>query len=221
MNNEVNIISEGIAILILSIAEISFRTLLKGSYTAEVAGKTFLLYVAGLIAVEKKATCSKMAEKLGKVSHDKLKRILEEGGITTGKIPLAFINFCFSQTGGFLILDDVLVPKRFSQKIEGVYNEFDTKDKERLKGMRIVMVIWSNGFLRIPVAWAIWHKEDKTFLGLTRKGHAKYKHTGLCLLKTNGMALPYKTKNQIGLELLSKVLEKGLKPEYVTFDPTC
>ena len=63
--NEIHIISEGIAILILSIIEISFRTLLKGSHTAEVAGKTFLLYVAGLIAVEKKATCSKMAEKLG------------------------------------------------------------------------------------------------------------------------------------------------------------
>lgn len=216
--NEVNIISEGIAILILCIVEISFRTLAKGCQTLDSAGRTFLLYAAGLIVVEKKATCSKMAEKLGKVSHDKLTRLLQEGGMTTGTIVLAFINFCLSQTGGFLILDDVLVPKRFSKRIEGVYNEFDTKDKERLKGMRIVMVIWSNGILRIPVAWAIWHKEDKKFIGLTKKGHAKYKHTGLCLLKINGASIPYKTKNQIGMELLSKVLAKGLKAQYATFD---
>ena len=216
--NEVNIISEGIAILILSIADICFQALRKGPDTVEVVERKFLLYVAGLIAVEKKATCAKMAVTLGKVSHDKLTRILEEGEIMVDKIALTFINFCLSQTGGFLILDDVLIPKRYSCQIEGVYNEFDTKDKERLKGMRVVMLIWSNGVIRIPVAWAIWHKEDKQFLGLTRKGHAKYQHTGLCLLKINGTAVSYKTKNQIGLELLSKVLAKGLKPEYATFD---
>jgi len=214
----INIISEGIAILILSIAEISLQTLLQAPSKMDTVEKTFLLYIAGLIGVEKKATCSKMAKKLGNISHDKLNRILKEGGTIASKIVLAFINFCISQTGGFLILDDVLISKRSSSKIEGVYNEFDTKDKEKTKGMRIVMVIWSNGVIRIPVAWAIWHKEDKTFMGLTKKGHAKYKHTGLCLLKINGVALPYKTKNQIGLELLNNVIKKGIKPEYVTFD---
>lgn len=216
--NEINIISEGIAILILSIADLCLQALWKAPNTVKVAEKKFLLYVAGLIAVEKKATCTKMAKTLGKVSHDKLTRILEEGEIMVNKISVAFINFCLSQTGGFLILDDVLISKRYSCQIEGVYNEFDTKDKERLKGMRVVMLIWSNGVIRIPIAWAIWHKEDKQFIGLTRKGIARYQHTGLCLLKINGAAVPYKTKNQIGLELLSKALAKGLRPEYVTFD---
>jgi len=80
------------------------------------------------------------------------------------------------------------------------------------------MLIWSNGKVRIPIAWAIWHKEDKTLIGFTKKGQPKYKHTGLCLLKINGQALPYKTKNTIGLELLTKVIEKGLKPQYIAVD---
>ena len=86
----INIISEGIAILILSIAGISLQTLLQAPCKVDIAEKTFLLYVAGLIGVEKKATCAKMAKKLGTISHDKLNRILEEGGTTASKIVLAF-----------------------------------------------------------------------------------------------------------------------------------
>lgn len=84
--------------------------------------------------------------------------------------------------------------------------------------MRIVMLLWSNGQIRIPVAWAIWHKEKKDFLGRTPKGQAKYKHTGLCLLKINGQDIPYRTKNEIAMDILEKVLIRGLKAEYITFD---
>jgi len=181
--------------------------------------RIFLLYVVGLIIVEKDASCCKMAEYLGAVSHDKLTRILSQGAVLVNKFTALFINFCLSQTtGGFLILDDVLVPKRFSKLIEGVYNEYDHVEKERVKGMRIVMLLWSDGNLRIPIAWAIWHKEDKTLIGFTKKGQPKYKHTGLCSLKLNGQSLPYKTKNKIGMELVAKVIEKGLKPQYIALD---
>jgi len=116
-----------------------------------------------------------------------------------------------------LIIDDVLVPKRYACQIQGVYNEFDHVDNDRLKGMRIVMILWCNRSLRIPVAWAIWHKERKYYLGRTAKGVPKYRHTGECLLQIDGKVLPYKTKNQIAIELLEDVLSRGLKPEYITF----
>ena len=222
-NNDINIISEGIAIIILTIIEFSLRNSLKANVKLVTMpmkmGKSFMLYLTGLIIVEKNASCTKMAEKLGSVSHDKLSRILAEGEVLVGKIGAIFINFCLSQTGGgFLILDDVLVPKRYSKIIQGVYKEYDHIDKERLRGIRIVMLIWSDGKLRIPVAWAIWHKEDKTLIGFTPKGQAKYEHTGFCLFKINGQALPYKTKNKIAQELLINVLRKGLNPQYFTFD---
>ena len=98
--NEINLISEGIAILILSIVDISLQTLLNASNRASSipsAGKGFLLYVAGLIAVEKDASCSKMADVMGKVSHDKLTRILDQGAMIVGKLGVVFINFCLSQ----------------------------------------------------------------------------------------------------------------------------
>lgn len=221
--DDINLISEGIAIIILSVIGFSLKTVLNASKELESIpanlATSFVLYLAGLIVIEKNANCSKMAEKLGSISHDKLTRTLGEGEVLVGKIGIIFINLCLSQTGGgFLILDDFLAPKRYSKVIEGVYNEYDHIDKERIRGMRIVMLIWSNGNIRIPIAWAIWHKEDKALIGFTRKGQPKYKHTGLCLLKINGALLPYRTKNEIGLELLTEVLAKGLNPKYFTFD---
>lgn len=219
---EVDKISEGIAILILSIIGFSVEKLAKAedwmsSMPANVSQGIFL-YLTGLIICEKKATSTKIASEIGYVSHDTLTRTLIRGRRILGLLSILLINWCLSQTIGYLIIDDVLVPKRYARQIQGVYNEFDHADNERLKGMRIVMLLWCNGNLRIPVAWAIWHKEKKFFLGRTAKGIPKYRHTGECLLQINGQILQYKTKNQIALELLEDVLSRGLKAEYITFD---
>ena len=219
---EVDKISEGIAILILAIIGFSIKKVRKienwlSAMPANVRQGIFL-YLIGLIICEKKATSTKIANKVGYVSHDTLTRSLIRGKRILGLFPILLINWCLSQTKGHLIIDDVLVPKRYSSKIQGVYNEFDHADNERLKGMRIVMILWCNGKLRIPVAWAVWHKENKYLIGHTAKGTPKYKHTGECLLQINGQVLPYKTKNQIAMELLNNVLSRGLKAEYITFD---
>ena len=219
---EVDKISEGIAILILAIIGFSVKKLAKvedwlSSLPANVSQGIFL-YLTGLIICEKKATSTKIASELGYVSHDTLTRTLIRGKRVLGKLPILLINWCLSQTIGYLIIDDVLVPKRYSRQIQGVYNEFDHVDNERVKGLRIVMILWCHGHLRIPIAWAIWHKEKKYFLGFTANGAPKYRHTGECLLQINGQTQPYRTKNQIAMELLEDIVSRGLKAEYITFD---
>lgn len=221
--NEVDLISEGIAIIILSVVGRLYNTLIEASIRAEEIPKKFtkgiLIYISGLIVLEKDATCKKIAKTMGVISHDKLTRTLAGNNVVARRIQLSLIQFCLSKTtGGWLIVDDFLIPKGYSSKIEGVYNEYDHTEDRRIKGMRVVMILWTDGEKRIPVAWSIWHKEDKEFLGYTRKGHAKYKHTGKCLLKVNGQEIPYRTKNQIALSLLSDVLDRGIHPAYITFD---
>ena len=220
--NEVDQISEGIAILILAIIGFSIEKLAKAEEWMSAIPtnicQAIFLYMVGAIACEKKATTTQIADKLGLVSHDTLTKVLKSGKRVLGQLPILLITFCLSQTMGYLIIDDVLVPKRYASRIQGVYNEFDHADNEHVKGMRIVMLLWCNGQVRIPVAWAIWHKEKKYFLGYTAKGQAKYQHTGECLLQINGQTLPYQTKNQIAVDLLENVLSRGLKAEYITFD---
>ncbi len=219
---EVDKISEGIAILILSIIGFSLKKFSQFenwmSSIPDNVSQGIFLYISGLIICEKKATNAKMAKKLGYVSHDTLTRTLIKAKRAVELLPRLLINFCLSQTMGYLIIDDVLIPKRYSKKIQGVYNEYDHVDKERLKGMKVVMILWSNGKIRIPITWAIWHKERKYLIGRSAKGIAKYRHTGECLLQIDGQVLPYKTKNQIALELLEDVLSRGLKVKYITFD---
>lgn len=223
MNNivpSVEQISEGIAILILMIIGTSLEKLVEvenwlESTPARVRRALFL-YLVGIIVYPTKANPRSITKKVGYVSHDTLTRALLKGERVLRLLPLLLIKWCLSQTGGYLIIDDVIVPKPYSRKIEGVYNEFDHTEKRRIKGMRIIMLLWSNGSLRIPVAWAIWHKEKKYLIGRTARGTAKYRHTGQCEL--DGRPLPYKTKNQLAMELLEEVLARGLKPKYAVFD---
>jgi hypothetical protein len=233
MNNELNIISEGIAIIILSVILFSFDKTFKTLETINELPKNFkkamLMYMTGLIVLEKEASNKKMASILSTISHDSLTRMLNsvdltqlisESRKTVGVIAIVFFNFCMSNTAlGWLIIDDFLIPKRYGVKIEGVYNEYDHAGKERLKGMKIVLLIWTDGTIRVPISWAIWHKEKKIFLGLTKgKKTPKYKHTGKCLLEINGRPLPYKSKNELAMELTRELKEKGLAFEYITFD---
>lgn len=220
---EVDIICDGIAILILSVIGISIKKLDESqnwlnSFPRK-SKRAVMLYIIGLLVCETKSTNTKIASKVGYVSHDTLRRSLEQGKRVIGKVPLLLINYCMSlNTAGYLVIDDVLIPKRYSREIQGVYNEYDHVDNERMKGMRVVMILWHNGKIRIPVAWAIWHKEKKTSIVCEETGKVQYQNTGECLLKINGQVVEYKTKNQIAMDLLDNLLSRGLKAEFLTFD---
>jgi DDE superfamily endonuclease len=222
-NNDIELISEGIAILILATILKSLKLLttleLQFEQMNKKACRGLLLYVTGLIGLESSATSCSIARKLGNVSHDRLTRILQGEAVIIGQLPMTLLNFCLSQTtGGWLIIDDCLIEKPYAKAIIGTYKEYEHCTKQRVNGMRFVVLLWTNGVWRIPVAWSIWHKEDKPKIGTTPSGRPRYQKTGRCLLKIDGQPLPYRTKNQIALSLLNQVLNLGLKPDYLTFD---
>jgi hypothetical protein len=57
-------------------------------------------------------------------------------------------------------LDDVLIPKPYAKCIQGAYWDHDHVLDIPCFGIRVVVLVWSNGILDIPVAFLTWHKNQ-------------------------------------------------------------
>lgn len=155
--------------------------------------KSIVIYIAGLINFDKKQTANLIAKRLGGVSHDNLTRLLTKHRWKCSSFIMWFIYVIrLMGVQGYLIIDDTAIQHKRSKKIEGVYWDFDHAERRNILCQRLVLVLWSNGYLRIPVGWALWHKK-----GIRRK---------------------YRTKNEIARTLVKWCIHKGIKPSYVVFD---
>ncbi len=150
-------------------------------------------YVAGLIFIGRRATAARINRILGGTSHDALTRLREQDRFNVSGLVLAFIKLA-QRIGvpGYLCLDDTFIPHERARKMDGVYWDHDHALNRNVLGTRLVVLIWTDGFWRIPVGVAIWHKRD-----------ARPK---------------YRTKNEIARTLLRAAIHKGLRPEYIAFD---
>jgi hypothetical protein len=60
--------------------------------------------------------------------------------------------------GGYLIIDDTVIEKPFSKAMEGLSWVYDSSKKKAVWGYSIVLLIWTDGFIRIPLAFRRWQK---------------------------------------------------------------
>ena len=151
------------------------------------------VYVSGLVALEKKQTQSRIAKTIGYVTHDALNRLADELPMLCTQMTVGTISLI---TGiyepGYIILDDTVVPKPFSRFVAGTYVDYDHTQKRHVRCHRIVVVIWTNGAIYIPVAFAFWHHRD--------------------------FVSRYRTKNQIARILIHYVVRHHIPFSYLTFD---
>ena len=155
--------------------------------------RAVLCYVTGMIVVDRSATAARVADYFGGMSHDQLTRMLGQEKWNCSMLMLRMIRL-IQRLGakGVLILDDTLLQHPRSRKMQGVYWDWDHAEQRYVFGQRLVMLIWSDGFWRIPVAFAFWHKK--------------------------GARPKYKTKNEIARTLLQWAVSRGVRPAYVAFD---
>jgi SRSO17 transposase len=155
--------------------------------------RSMVVYIAGIVFFEKKQSASLIAKRIGGVSHDKMTRLLAKAHWKNSAVIIRFISL-IQRLGlkGYLVIDDTAVQHKRSKKVKGVYWDFDHAENRNILCQRLVLVLWSNGYLRIPVGYAIWHKK--------------------------GARKKYRTKNELAQTLVKWALHRGLKPEYVTFD---
>lgn len=145
-------------------------------------------YIKGLVCVFENANCVSLS-KITNCSHDSLARILNQPKLNWQTLLLSFRLRTFGKLrGGWLIIDDTVIDKKFAKVIENLSWVFDSKTNKSILGLNIVLLTWSDGKRTIPLAIKVYQK-------------------------SNG-----KTKIDLALELLNYAHFIGISPEYVVFD---
>lgn len=151
------------------------------------------VYMSGLAVLERKQTQKRIAEEFGLVSHDSLNRLAERLMPLCRQGALCIVRLILLLSSeGWLIVDDLFIPKQYATWVMGAYYHFDHSQNRCLVGHRLIVVLWTNGSIRIPVSFAMWHKREYT--------------------------QKYRSKNQIARILIYWVRKQGIPFSYLTFD---
>jgi hypothetical protein len=115
------------------------------------------LSLTALLYYRTSVSCVALAEALETVSHDRLTRLLQANWSGQTLLELA-IRTLFVWERGYLIIDDTVLPKPFATAIEGLAWVFSSQARKPVYGLSVVLSVWTNGTLRIPLSLRLWHK---------------------------------------------------------------
>jgi hypothetical protein len=118
-------------------------------------------YLKGLLNHYKLSTATALSDLLGNISHDSLTAFLHKDW-NPQVLLYQVISLFTILKGGYLLIDDTLLPKSASKHSNFVKKLYSGKYKARIQGLSIVMVIWTDGYWRIPLGLKIWEKGGKT-----------------------------------------------------------
>jgi putative transposase len=132
------------------------------------------LYLTALLYYRTSVSCVALAEALETVSHDRLTRLLQADWSGHTLLELA-CRTLFVWERGYLIIDDTVIPKPFATAIEGLAWVFSSQERKPVYGLSLVLLVWTNGTLRIPLGIRLWHKggASKYALALELLGYAR------------------------------------------------
>jgi hypothetical protein len=115
------------------------------------------LSLTALLYDRTSATCVALAEALQTVSHDRLTRMLQAdwSGQTLLESPWRSL---FVWERGYLIMDDTVVPKPFATAMASLAWVYSSRERKPVYGVSLVLLIWTNGMLRIPLGVRLWRR---------------------------------------------------------------
>jgi putative transposase len=114
-------------------------------------------YLTALLYFAEVSTCFAIAQALETPSHDRLTRMLK--GQWSGQILLELaLRALFTVVGGDLIVDDTIVEKPHAALLAEAAWVWSTKHKKVVFGIPLVLLVWTNGQVRIPLAFRLWRK---------------------------------------------------------------
>jgi putative transposase len=150
--------------------------------------KNVIAYLKGLVRVFENANCTSLST-VSFSSHDSLTRILNNGKLSWQTLLNNFTLRIFGKlSDGWLIIDDTIISKIFAKKIENLAWVYDSKIGKSIIGLNIVVLIWSNGKINIPLGLKVYKP-----------------HQG-------------KTRIDLAIELLKIAKLLKIRPVYVVFD---
>ena len=115
------------------------------------------LYLTALLYYRTSASCVALAEALQSVSHDRLTRMLQADW--SGHILLeSACRMLFVWERGYLLLDDTVIAKPFATAMESLAWVFSSQERRPVYGFSLVLLVWTDGTLRIPLGVRLWRK---------------------------------------------------------------
>jgi putative transposase len=116
------------------------------------------VYLMALLYFTNLTTCVAIADAFDSASHDQLTRMLQGpwSGQTLFNLALRIL---FTVAGGYLILDDTVVEKPYARLLGEAAWVWSSKQRQVVFGVSVVLLVWTDGQVRIPLGYRVWHKE--------------------------------------------------------------
>lgn len=154
--------------------------------------KMILAFSVSLLSIDDQYSYAKGNKAFTNISSYQLKRFLDKEWDENKTLIDIIKNKNIDWSTGWLMIDDAILEKPYSKKIEGVYWQYSSKSGRSELGLNITVVAWTDGNQTIPLCFMMYEKDN------------------------NGKAL--KTKNKFAEEAVDYILSIGIKPMYVCFD---
>jgi len=119
------------------------------------------MYLIGLLRVAHNANCVRLAV-ITHTSHDGLSRVLKRAvSPVLFQVTKTLFKTLEKISVGYLIIDDTTINKEYARIIERCYWLWSTNGSRYIFGYNIVVLMWSNGTVTIPLSWAFYKKETE------------------------------------------------------------
>ena len=129
--------------------------------------KHLYFYLLAILNFKIKGTCVDIARALGKVSHDSLTRFLKKK-FARQKL-LEFFRGPVPLCGGYLVIDSFEVLHPHAKKLEGLSWVYSPTYSKVIFGYQLVLMIWTDGVRRIPLALELYRPGHLTKIEIALK----------------------------------------------------
>lgn len=118
-----------------------------------------LAYIIPLFRSTAKKNCTNLAKTTSKINAKNLLEILKQKPLSIIDFS-KIINLHFAGKLKYLIIDDTIIPKKYSKNIEGSSDNYDHSEKKTYRSICSMTALISDGISGIPIDQKFWIAED-------------------------------------------------------------
>lgn len=149
-------------------------------------------YINFLVAAQCDVSCVKAADCFSQdghvISHDAFNRFLTRQSLPPETLWNEVEPFVEKRTG-WLVIDDTVIDKVYSQRIDLVYYQWSGKHRKVIRGIGLITLVWTDGIHTYPIDYRIYN-----------------------------FAQDHLTKNDHFRDMLRTAAKRGFQPAFVLFD---
>jgi putative transposase len=117
-------------------------------------------YLVALLYRNTRTSCLSLSAVCARVSHDRLQRLLYEKVAWSRRL-WDCLAAGLVREGGYLIIDDTCWA-RWAKQSEAVSWVWSSTHGRSVRGMQVVLLVWTNGRVRVPLGLRLWQKGGRS-----------------------------------------------------------